>query len=100
LEAACRTSRRQPTFWSRLPASGRNSLGYGYEWTGATYQEKAAQGNEGFILGFASVLVFLSLAALYESWAIPFAVLLALPPGLFGALFAAWLRSYPYDIYM
>ncbi len=73
--------------------------GYSYEWTGTTYQEKEAQGNEGLIFGFASVLVFLSLAALYESWAIPFAVLLALPLGLFGALFAAWVRSYPYDIY-
>jgi multidrug efflux pump subunit AcrB len=73
--------------------------GYSYEWTGTTYQEKAAQGNEGVIFGFAVVLVFLCLAALYESWSIPFAVLLALPLGLFGALFAAWVRSYPYDIY-
>jgi hydrophobe/amphiphile efflux-1 (HAE1) family protein len=74
--------------------------GYGYEWTGTTYQEKAAQGNEGLIFGFAAVLVFLCLAALYESWAIPFAVILAVPLGVFGALLAAWLRSYPYDIYM
>ncbi len=73
--------------------------GYGYEWTGTTYQEKQAQGNEGLIFGFAAVLVFLSLAALYESWSIPFAVLMALPLGLFGALFAVWTRSYPYDIY-
>jgi hydrophobe/amphiphile efflux-1 (HAE1) family protein len=73
--------------------------GYGYEWTGTTYQEKQAEGNEGLIFGFASVLVFLSLAALYESWSIPFAVLMALPLGFFGALFAAWLREYPYDIY-
>ncbi len=73
--------------------------GYGYEWTGTTYQEKEAQGHEGVIFGFAAVLVFLFLAALYESWSIPFAVLLALPLGLFGALFAAWARSYPYDIY-
>jgi multidrug efflux pump subunit AcrB len=73
--------------------------GYAYEWTGTTYQEKQSQGNEGLIFGFASVLVFLCLAALYESWAIPFAVLLALPLGLFGALFAVWLRAYPYDIY-
>jgi multidrug efflux pump subunit AcrB len=51
------------------------------------------------IFGFASVLVFLSLAALYESWSIPFAVLFALPLGLFGALFAVWTRAYPYDIY-
>jgi len=73
--------------------------GYGYEWTGTTYQEKEAQGHEGVIFGFAAVLVFLFLAALYESWSIPFAVLLALPLGLFGALTAVWIRSYPYDIY-
>jgi len=73
--------------------------GYGFEWTGTTYQEKQAQGNEGAIFGFAAVLVFLFLAALYESWSIPFAVLLALPLGMFGALGAVWLRSYPYDIY-
>jgi len=73
--------------------------GYGYEWTGTTYQQKEAQGHEGVIFGFAGVLVFLFLAALYESWSIPFAVLLALPLGLFGALLATWMRSYPYDIY-
>jgi hydrophobe/amphiphile efflux-1 (HAE1) family protein len=73
--------------------------GFGYEWTGTTYQEKEAQGHEGVIFGFAAVLVFLFLAALYESWSIPFAVILALPLGLFGALAAVWLRSYPYDIY-
>src|SRR5439155_3727064 len=43
--------------------------------------------------------VFLFLAALYESWSIPFAVLFAVPLGLFGALLANWLRSYDYDIY-
>jgi multidrug efflux pump len=80
-------------------AAANMPAGYGYEWTGTTYQEKEAQGHEGFIFGFAAVLVFLFLAALYESWSIPFAVLLALPLGLFGALFAVWLRSYPYDIY-
>ena len=69
--------------------------GYGYEWTGTTYQQKLAQGHEGVIFGFAAVLVFLCLAALYESWSIPFAVLLALPLGLFGALLAVYLRNYP-----
>ncbi|HLG97075.1 MAG TPA: multidrug efflux RND transporter permease subunit [Bryobacteraceae bacterium] len=73
--------------------------GYGYEWTGTTYQQKLAQGHEGVIFGFATVLVFLCLAALYESWSIPFAVLLSLPLGLFGALLAVYLRNYPYDIY-
>jgi len=73
--------------------------GYGYEWTGTTYQQKLAQGNEPAIFGFASVLVFLFLAALYESWTIPMAVLFAIPLGMFGALLGAYMRSYPYDIY-
>jgi hydrophobe/amphiphile efflux-1 (HAE1) family protein len=73
--------------------------GFGYEWTGTTYQQKLAQGHEGVIFGFATVLVFLCLAALYESWSIPMAVLLSLPLGLFGALLAVYLRDYPYDIY-
>ncbi len=80
-------------------AAANLPTGYGYEWTGTTYQEKEAQGHEGVIFGFAAVLVFLCLAALYESWSIPFAVLLAIPLGIFGALTAVWLRSYPYDIY-
>jgi hydrophobe/amphiphile efflux-1 (HAE1) family protein len=73
--------------------------GYGYEWTGTTYQQKLAQGHEGVIFGFATVLVFLCLAALYESWSIPMAVLLSLPLGLFGALLAVYLRDFPYDVY-
>ena len=73
--------------------------GYSYEWTGTTYQQLLAQGNEGFIFGFAGVLVFLFLAALYESWSVPFAVILVLPLGIFGALLAVYLRSYSYDIY-
>jgi hydrophobe/amphiphile efflux-1 (HAE1) family protein len=73
--------------------------GFNFEWTGTVYQEKLSQGKEGFIFGFAAVLVFLFLAALYESWSIPFAVILAVPLGLFGALAGNWLRSYPYDIY-
>lgn len=74
-------------------------VGYGYEWTGTVFQQKLAEGKEGFTFGFAGVLVFLFLAALYESWAIPFAVVLAVPLGLFGALAAIFLRSYAYDVY-
>jgi hydrophobe/amphiphile efflux-1 (HAE1) family protein len=73
--------------------------GYGYEWTGTTYQQKQAEGHEGFIFGLACLLVFLFLAALYESWSVPLAVLFALPLGIFGALLAVYLRGYPYDIY-
>src|SRR5438309_1832577 len=73
--------------------------GFGFEWTGTTYQEKQAQGSELAIFGFAAVLLFLFLAALNESWSIPFAVLFALPLGMFGALLFVYLRAYPYDIY-
>jgi hydrophobe/amphiphile efflux-1 (HAE1) family protein len=73
--------------------------GYAHEWTGTVYQQKLAEGKEGFIFGLAAALVFLLLAALYESWSIPFAVLLAVPLGIFGALLAVFLRSYDYDIY-
>src|SRR5260370_19187764 len=73
--------------------------GFGYEWTGRVFEQKLSEGKEGFIFGFATILVFLFLAALYESWAIPFAVVLAVPLGLFGALLAVHLRSYAYDIY-
>src|SRR5262249_16010024 len=73
--------------------------GFGFEWTGTTYQEKQAQGNELAIFGFAAVLVFVFVAALYESWSIPFALLFALPLGMFVALLAVFFRSYACDIY-
>jgi hydrophobe/amphiphile efflux-1 (HAE1) family protein len=73
--------------------------GFGYEWTGTVFQQKLSEGKEGYIFGFAGVLVFLFLAALYESWSIPFAVIMAVPLGIFGALAGIWLRSYPYDVY-
>ena len=63
------------------------------------YQQKLSEGKEGLLFGFAGVMVFLFLAALYESWGIPFAVILAVPLGSFGALLAVYLRGYAYDIY-
>jgi hydrophobe/amphiphile efflux-1 (HAE1) family protein len=73
--------------------------GFGYEWTGTVYQEKLSQGKEGFTFGLAAVLVFLFLAALYESWSTPMAVILAVPLGIFGALMGVWAREYNYDLY-
>jgi hydrophobe/amphiphile efflux-1 (HAE1) family protein len=73
--------------------------GFAYEWTGTVFQQKLSEGKEGYLFGFAGVMVFLFLAALYESWSIPFAVVLAVPLGLFGALLAVYLRDYDYDIY-
>ncbi|WP_080508107.1 multidrug efflux RND transporter permease subunit [Bryobacter aggregatus] len=73
--------------------------GFGYEWTGTVYQQKLSEGKEVYIFGFASILVFLFLAAQYESWMIPFAVILAVPLGILGALLAVLARSYAYDVY-
>ena len=73
--------------------------GFGYEWTGTVFQQQRSEGAEPFIFGFAAILVLLFLAALYESWSTPFAVVLAVPLGLLGALIAIGLRSYPYDLY-
>jgi len=73
--------------------------GVGYALSGESYQERESSGQAGLVLGFGIVLVFLVLAALYESWSIPFAVLLALPFGIFGALLGLWLRRMPNDIY-
>ena len=60
--------------------------GYGYEWTSIAYQEKQAGGTQGPIFAMAMIFVFLVLAAQYESWAVPFSVLLGLPVCVLGAL--------------
>src|SRR3954470_14741343 len=73
--------------------------GFGYEWTGTTYQQKLSEGKEGYTFGLAAVLVFLFLAALYGSWTLPFSVILAVPLGIFGALFGIFVRNYAYDVY-
>jgi hydrophobe/amphiphile efflux-1 (HAE1) family protein len=67
--------------------------GMGYEWTGLTYQEIRSAGQTGVAMVLALVFVFLFLAALYESWSIPIAVLLIAPIAMFGALAAMWLRG-------
>lgn len=74
--------------------------GYGFEWTATALQEKQSSGQQAmvFVLGF--LLVFLFLAANYESWVIPLAVLLGLPVAVFGAFYAAWLRDYINDVYV
>src|SRR5579864_5110120 len=67
--------------------------GYGYEWTGLAYQEKQAGTTQSLIFVLALVLVFLLLAALYESWTIPFSVLLGVPLAAFGSLAAILVRG-------
>jgi hydrophobe/amphiphile efflux-1 (HAE1) family protein len=74
-------------------------LGYGFEWSGISLQEKASAGQAPIVFGLAIVFVFLFLAALYESWSIPFAVLFAVPLGIFGAMCGLWLAGLANTIY-
>jgi hydrophobe/amphiphile efflux-1 (HAE1) family protein len=74
--------------------------GAGYAWTGTAYQEKESGSQQGKILALSLIFVFLCLAALYESWAIPFSVLLGVPIGIFGAFWAVSLRHLNNDVYV
>jgi HAE1 family hydrophobic/amphiphilic exporter-1/multidrug efflux pump len=73
--------------------------GYGIAWTGQVYQEKRTSGSSLLAFGFAIVMVFLILAAQYEKWSLPIAVVMAVPFALMGALTAIWVRGMPNDIY-
>jgi HAE1 family hydrophobic/amphiphilic exporter-1 len=72
---------------------------FGFEWTGVTYQQLATGSTSILIFALAFVFVSLSLAAQYESWTMPFMVLLSVPFALFGALLALWLRGLDLDVY-
>jgi multidrug efflux pump len=74
--------------------------GIGYEWTGLSYEEKNAGAQAPMLYAISLLVVFLSVAALYESWTIPFVNLLMLPLGLVGAVMAVKLRMLPNDVYL
>ena len=74
--------------------------GYGYEWTGTAYQEKQSSGQQNQILLLALLFVFLFLAAQYESWTVPFSVLLGLPTGVLGAYLGTWMAGLDSNVYV
>jgi hydrophobe/amphiphile efflux-1 (HAE1) family protein len=82
-----------------LVADKYAAQGVGFQYSGESYQERQSSGQSGVVLALGLVLVFLVLAAQYESWSVPFAVLLGIPFGLLGALVAAWLRGMPNDVF-
>ncbi|MGV3771772.1 MAG: efflux RND transporter permease subunit [Verrucomicrobiales bacterium] len=73
--------------------------GIGYEWTGQSYEERLSGSQAPMLYLLSLMVVFLCLAALYESWSIPFSVILVVPLGILGALLAASLRGLPNDVY-
>ena len=72
---------------------------FGFEWTGITYQELKAGSVAGIVFAMALVFVFLFLAAQYESWSMPFMVILAVPLAMLGAVGALWIRGMPINVY-
>ena len=78
---------------SKLPS------GIGYDWTGMSYQERLSGNQAPALYAISILVVFLCLAALYESWSIPFSVMLVLPLGVIGALLAATMRGLNNDVY-
>jgi len=78
---------------SQLPA------GFGFEWSGISYQERKTGDQSLLLYALSLLVVFLSLAALYESWSVPFAVMLVVPLGVIGALLAAMSRELNNDVY-
>ena len=77
----------------KLPA------GFGLEWTGMSYQERLSGAQAPALYAISLLVVFLCLAALYESWSVPFSVMLVVPLGVIGALLATWMRGLENDVY-
>ena len=73
--------------------------GFGFDWTGLSYQERMAKSQAPLLYAFSIVVIFLCLAALYESWTVPISVLLTLPLGVIGGVVASSLRGFPNDVY-
>lgn len=73
--------------------------GYGVAWTGISYQERQSGDQAPMLYAISALVIFLALAALYESWSIPFSVMLAVPVGVLGALAAAWAFGQSNDVY-
>jgi multidrug efflux pump len=73
--------------------------GFDYAWTGLSFQERMSGSQAPMLYAISIIVVFLSLAALYESWTIPFAVLMAVPTGIIGAVGSLLLRTAAMDIY-
>jgi len=83
----------------KLVADKYESQGIGYGYSGQSFQERASGGQSGLVFALGLILVFLVLAAQYESWAIPFAVILGIPFGIFGAFLGVYFRGMASDVY-
>jgi multidrug efflux pump len=83
----------------RMEELARDIPGTSIEWSGLSYQERLSSGQAPYLYAISLLVVFLCLAALYESWSIPVSVLLVVPLGLLGAALAVFLRGLENDVY-
>lgn len=79
---------------------GQLPEGVGYEWTGMSLEEKKSGAQAPMLYALSILVVFLCLAALYESWSVPFSVILVIPLGVLGAVMFTWFRDFANDIYL
>lgn len=89
----------QALFIMKKLAANMLPEGFGYEWTGTAYQQEQAGNTAPLIFALALILVFLIIAALYESWVLPAVILLSVPLAMFGALGSQWARGLANDVY-
>ncbi len=84
---------------NRMEELARQIPGTSIDWSGLSYQERRSSGQAPLLYAISLVVVFLCLAALYESWSIPVSVMMIVPLGLLGAALAVWLRGLTNDVY-
>ncbi len=87
------------TAMAAVESVAKKQSGTGYAWSGLSYQERLSGGQAPLLFALSILVVFLCLAALYESWSVPFSVMLVIPLGVLGAVIAASLRGLSNDIY-
>jgi multidrug efflux pump len=99
IQGAAAPGRSTGEAMDRLEALAKEIPGTGIEWSGLSYQERQSSGQAPLLYAISAVVVFLCLAALYESWSIPVSVMMVVPLGLLGAVLAVWLRGLTNDVY-
>ena len=99
IQGAAAPGRSTGEAMDRMQAHAASVAGTSIDWSGLSYQERRSSGQAPLLYAISLVVVFLCLAALYESWSIPASVLMIVPLGLLGAALAVWMRGLSNDVY-
>jgi multidrug efflux pump len=99
IEGSASPGRSTGDAMARMEALAQAIPGTSIDWSGLSYQERKSSGQAPYLYAISLVVVFLCLAALYESWSIPVSVIMVVPLGLLGAALAVWLRGLENDVY-